>query len=97
MSRKYNFFITDWRDFGDAQKKAIEGALSDGECLMLAIRDFECSPINAITPLEVMSKIMDAFDHEIKKEALKVMVIPDISSISYLENNLPILIKDLEA
>jgi hypothetical protein len=94
-SDKYNFIICQWKDFGLKEKKVIDNVLTENQSVIIAIREYEICHINKITPLEVMSKIMDEYKDEIKKNLLKVMVIPDISSVTYLGSSIPLSINEL--
>jgi hypothetical protein len=80
---QYSLFIGRWQPLHQGHKMMFEKVLEEGGNVCIAIRDVEPDIKNPFSPLEVMGNIMQEYDALIKEGRVKVMVIPDISSVEF--------------
>jgi len=79
MSTRRAMFIGRWQPFHDGHKWLISQKLSEGEPILIAVRDIppdEKNPFTTQQTIEMVSKVYE-------NEDVVVLPIPDISSVNY--------------
>ena len=79
MSTRRAMFIGRWQPFHDGHKWLINQKLSEGEPILIAVRDIppdEKNPFTTEQTIEMVSKVYEDQD-------VVVLPIPDISSVNY--------------
>ncbi len=79
MSTRRAMFIGRWQPFHDGHKWLISQKLSEGEPVLIAVRDIppdEKNPFTTEQTIEMVSKVYE-------NEDVVVLPIPDISSVNY--------------
>lgn len=80
---QFALFIGRWQPLHDGHKELFQQAMNEGKNVCIAIRDGEVNENNPFTPLEVQKNISDFYANEIKVGKVKVILIPDISSVEF--------------
>jgi cytidyltransferase-like protein len=79
MNNRRAMFIGRWQPFHDGHKWLINQKLSEGEPILIAVRDIppdEKNPFTTQQTIEMVEKVYEADD-------VVVLPIPDISSVNY--------------
>jgi adenylylsulfate kinase len=80
---QYELFIGRWQPLHDGHKALFQQVLNRGDKLCIAIREGEVNEKNPFTPQEVLEKISEYYKNNILLGQVKVIIIPDICSVSF--------------
>lgn len=80
---KYSLFIGRWQPWHKGHRWLIDQRVSQGKNVCIAIRDIISDENNPFNPIDVKKNIEKELDELIKKQIVKVIIIPDIESINY--------------
>jgi cytidyltransferase-like protein len=80
---QFAMFVGRWQPLHMGHKELFQQALNDGKNVLICIRDVQPDEKNPFTSDEVRSNIMREYYKEIGVGKIKVMIIPDISSIEF--------------
>jgi len=80
---QYELFIGRWQPLHDGHKALFQQVLDRGDKLCIAIREGEVNEKNPFTALEVMANISEYYKNNILLGQVKVITIPDISSVNF--------------
>jgi nicotinamide mononucleotide adenylyltransferase len=80
---QYELFIGRWQPLHDGHKALFQQVLDRGDKLCIAIREGEVNEKNPFTALEVMANISEYYKNNILLGQVKVISIPDISSVNF--------------
>jgi nicotinamide mononucleotide adenylyltransferase len=80
---QYELFIGRWQPLHEGHKALFKQVLDRGDKLCIAIREGEVNEKNPFTALEVMANISDYYKNNILLGQVKVICIPDISSVNF--------------
>jgi adenylylsulfate kinase len=80
---QYELFIGRWQPLHEGHKALFRQVLDRGDKLCIAIREGEVNEKNPFTPQEVLEKISEYYKNNILLGQVKVIIIPDINSVSF--------------
>jgi len=80
---RYALFIGRWQPLHEGHKALFDNLLSDGRNVCIAIRDIESDEKNPFAPNDVKKNIEIEYSEFIEKGRVKVIIIPDISSVEF--------------
>lgn len=80
---QYALFVGRWQPLHQGHKELFNQVLNEGGNVCIAIRDVEPDDKNPFTALEVLGNIMNEYEDLIAQNRVKVIVIPDISSVEF--------------
>lgn len=80
---RYALFIGRWQPLHEGHKALFDNLLSDGKNVCIAIRDIEPDEKNPFAPKDVKKNIEIEYSEFIEKGRVKVIIIPDISSVEF--------------
>lgn len=103
--KKYALFCGRWQPLHDGHKFIIQRMLDEGENVLITIRDVKPDEKNPFTSEQVLENIQAYYADLIQEERVKVMIIPDISSVNFgrgvgydiVEHQVPAEIADISA
>ena len=76
-------FVGRWQPLHEGHKQLFQQVLDSGGNVLICIRDMEPDEKNPFTSNEVFVKIHDTYTNLIVEGRVKVMKIPDISSVDF--------------
>jgi nicotinamide mononucleotide adenylyltransferase len=82
-TNQWSLFIGRWQPLHEGHKQLFRQVIDEGGKVCVAIRDIEPDDKNPFTPQEILINIGNQMQTEIQKGQLKVIVIPDISSVEF--------------
>jgi FAD synthase len=82
-SNQYAFFVGRWQPLHSSHKALFNRALEQGKKVCSAIRDVEQDEKNPFTALQIKENIEDDLALLVNTGKVKVIIIPDISSIEF--------------
>jgi cytidyltransferase-like protein len=80
---RFSAFIGRWQPLHEGHKQLFQQVLDEGGNVLIMIRDIQPDEKNPYTAAEVYVNISDFYDALIKAGRVKVMKIPDISSVDF--------------
>jgi nicotinamide mononucleotide adenylyltransferase len=80
---RYALFIGRWQPLHEGHKALFHNLLSDGKNVCIAIRDIEPDEKNPFASKDVKKNIEIEYSEFIEKGRVKVIIIPDISSVEF--------------
>jgi len=80
---QYAMFVGRWQPLHEGHKSLFEQAFKIGKKVLICIRDKEVDEKNPFTPTQVKENIISEYKEKIEIGDVKVMIIPDISSIEF--------------
>ena len=80
---QYELFIGRWQPLHDGHKALFQQVLDRGDKLCIAIREGEVNEKNPFSAIEVMANISEYYKNNILLGQVKVITIPDISSVNF--------------
>jgi len=80
---KYAMFVGRWQTLHEGHKWLFNQKLELGENILICIRDVAVDSSNPLSAEQVKTNIENEYQELIRSGRVKVMVIPDISSINY--------------
>ena len=80
---RYALFIGRWQPLHEGHKSLFDRVLAEGGNVCIAIRDIQPDEKNPYTPEEVKHNISVEYASLIGQNRVKVIVIPDISSVEF--------------
>jgi len=83
IGKQYSMFVGRFQPFHQGHKWVIEEILKDGKNVLICIRDIEPDEKNPFTAIDVERNIKNELWKYLTEEKVKVMIIPDIDSISF--------------
>ncbi len=82
-SNQYAMFIGRWQPLHDGHRELFNQALNEGKNVCIAIRDVATDFNNPYTAAQVFMNLTKEFSSFIKQNRMKIVVIPDISSVEF--------------
>lgn len=82
-NNQYAMFIGRWQPLHTGHQELFKQALDDGKNVLICIRDVAVDENNPYSAEDVRRNIMNHYFKEISNERVKVMIIPDISSVEF--------------
>jgi cytidyltransferase-like protein len=80
---RFSAFIGRWQPLHEGHKQLFQQVLDEGGNVLIMIRDIQPDEKNPYTAAEVYVTISDFYTDLIKAGRVKVMKIPDISSVDF--------------
>jgi FAD synthase len=80
---RFALFIGRWQPLHEGHKALFDRVLSEGKNVCIAIRDIQPDEKNPFAPVDVQKNIEIEYSEMIKKGRVKVIIIPDISSVEF--------------
>ena len=80
---QFALFVGRWQPLHDGHKALFQQVLNEGDKVCIAIRDVEPDEKNPYTADEVFDNISNFYQNNILLGQVKVIIIPDISSIEF--------------
>ena len=80
---QYALFVGRWQPLHLAHQKLFQQVLDKGDKVCIAIRDIESDEKNPFTPQQVFDNISNFYKNNIMLGQVKVIIIPDICSVSF--------------
>lgn len=80
---QFALFVGRWQPLHDGHKALFQQVLNEGDKVCIAIRDVEPDEKNPYTADEVLDNISNFYQNNILLGQVKVIIIPDISSIEF--------------
>ena len=80
---QFALFVGRWQPLHDGHKALFQQVLNEGDKVCIAIRDVEPDEKNPYTANEVLDNISNFYQNNILLGQVKVIIIPDISSIEF--------------
>jgi cytidyltransferase-like protein len=80
---QFALFVGRWQPLHDGHKALFQQVLNQGDKVCIAIRDVEPDEKNPYTANEVLDNICKFYQNNILLGQVKVIIIPDISSIEF--------------
>jgi FAD synthase len=80
---QYALFIGRWQPLHEGHKKLFQQTLDEGKNIWIAVRDVEKTDNNPLDHQEVLKNIEKEYSDLIKKNIVKVSIIPDICSVEF--------------
>jgi cytidyltransferase-like protein len=103
--KQYAMFCGRWQPLHAGHQYIFQKSMEAGNNVLICIRDVKPDEKNPFTAEEVLANIENHYAEEIKSGLVKVMIIPDISSINFgrgvgydiIEHVVPAEISDISA
>ena len=80
---KRALFIGRWQPLHDGHRWLFAQKLDAGEPVLIAVRDTPQSDSDPFTTADVVASLEEAYAEEVASGMVKVIAIPDISSVNY--------------
>lgn len=80
---QFSLFIGRWQPLHDGHKELFKQVLNNGQNLCIAIRDVKPDEKNPFTAAEIYSNICKFYESDILEGKVRVIIIPDISSVEF--------------
>jgi cytidyltransferase-like protein len=80
---QYAMFIGRWQPLHPGHKEMFNQAINDGKKVLICIRDTETNEKNPWTSHQVLMNLSNELQDLIENNSVKIMVIPDISSVEF--------------
>lgn len=80
---QFSLFIGRWQPLHDGHKKLFKRVLDEGGNVCIAIRNVKPDEKNPFTAIEVFNNICKYYESEILLGKVRVIIIPDISSVEF--------------
>ena len=80
---RFSMFVGRWQPLHEGHKQLFQQVLDSGGNVLICIRDMEPDEKNPYTANEVFVTIYETYKTLIQQERVKVMKIPDISSVDF--------------
>ena len=80
---QYAMFVGRWQPLHLSHQALFQQALDEGKNLLICVRDGEVNEKNPFTPEQVKKTIEDTYPFLVEYGLMKVMIIPDISSVEF--------------
>lgn len=80
---RYAMFVGRWQPLHKGHQELFKQAMDEGKNVLICIRDIEPDEKNPFTAAQVRENIMEHYSSEVEIGKVKVMVIPDISSVEF--------------
>ena len=80
---RYALFIGRWQPLHEGHKALFDRVLDEGNNVCIAIRDIEPDEKNPFSPEDVKKNIEIEYSEFIEQKRVKVIIIPDISSVEF--------------
>jgi cytidyltransferase-like protein len=80
---RYAMFVGRWQPLHKGHQELFKQAMDEGKNVLICIRDIEPDDKNPFTAAQVRENIMEHYSSEVEIGKVKVMVIPDISSVEF--------------
>jgi cytidyltransferase-like protein len=80
---QYALFVGRWQPLHLAHQKLFQQVLDKGDKVCIAIRDIQPDEKNPFSPQEVFDNISNFYKNNIMLGQVKVIIIPDICSVSF--------------
>jgi phosphopantetheine adenylyltransferase len=82
----YAMFLGRWQPLHDGHKELFNQTLSKGQRICIMIRDIMPDNKNPYSAEEVKFNIEAVYNHEIKLGLVKILIVPNITSINFGRN-----------
>lgn len=82
-SSGFSMFLGRWQPLHEGHKQLFNQEIERGRKVCIMIRDMDVDDKNPFTPLEVMQNIIDEYKDLFDSGRLKVIVVPNITSINF--------------
>ena len=79
----YHMIIGRFQPFHDGHKWLVQQCLDENKKVLICIRDVKPNENNPLSPREVESEIKKIYWRYLTDEKVKVMIIPDIQSVTF--------------
>ena len=80
---RFALFIGRWQPLHEGHKSLFDRVLAEVKNVCIAIRDIEPDEKNPFSPVDVKKNIEIEYSEFIEKGRVKVIIIPDISSVEF--------------
>tara|TARA_B100001778_G_C18024327_1_gene378059 strand:+ start:131 stop:481 length:351 start_codon:yes stop_codon:yes gene_type:complete len=80
---KYSMFIGRWQPWHQGHRWLIDQRLNEGKNVLICIRDVEPNEDQPWTAQQILMNLEYRLSDLIKKDKVKICIIPDIESINY--------------
>lgn len=80
---QYAMFIGRWQPLHKGHQELFKQTLNEGKNILICIRDVPVDENNPFSAEDVRRNIMNHYYKEISNDRIKVMIIPDISSVEF--------------
>jgi cytidyltransferase-like protein len=80
---RYALFIGRWQPLHEGHKSLFDRVLREGKNVCIAIRDIQPDDKNPFSPQDVKKNIEIEYSEFIEQGRVKVIIIPDISSVEF--------------
>lgn len=80
---RYALFIGRWQPLHEGHKSLFDRVLVEGKNVCIAIRDIQPDDKNPFSPQDVKKNIEIEYSEFIEQGRVKVIIIPDISSVEF--------------
>lgn len=80
---RFALFIGRWQPLHEGHKALFDRVLDEGNNVCIAIRDIEPDEKNPFSPEDVKKNIEIEYSEFIEQKRVKVIIIPDISSVEF--------------
>ena len=80
---QFSLFIGRWQPLHEGHKKLFQQVLDEGNNVCIAIRDIKPDEKNPFSAEEVFSNICKYYENNILQGKVRVIIIPDISSVEF--------------
>ncbi len=80
---KRSLFIGRWQPLHDGHRWLFAQKLDAGEPVLIAVRDTSVSDSDPFATADVVASLEEAYAEEVASGMVKVIAIPDISSVNY--------------
>ena len=80
---QWSLFIGRWQPLHEGHKEMFRQVINNGGKVCIAIREVEVSETNPFSPHQIMTNVFNEMQPEIESGKLKVITIPDISSVEF--------------
>jgi cytidyltransferase-like protein len=80
---QFSLFIGRWQPLHEGHKKLFQQVLDEGNNVCIAIRDVKPDEKNPFSAEEVFSNICKYYENNILQGKVRVIIIPDISSVEF--------------
>jgi cytidyltransferase-like protein len=80
---QFSLFIGRWQPLHEGHKKLFQQVLDEGNNVCIAIRDIKPDEKNPFSADEVFSNICKYYENNILQGKVRVIIIPDISSVEF--------------
>ena len=80
---QFAMFVGRWQPLHKGHQSLFQQAMNEGKNVLICIRDIKPDEKNPFSADQVRENILDFYSKECEEGKVKVMVIPDISSIEF--------------